>query len=63
MQELGVKSEKHGIDKHGLKNLNRVFWNLTAPDTIEHAVRNRLHVDIDVGRRQKQAGCDEGRVA
>ena len=62
MQELGVKSEKHGIDKHGLKNLNRVFWNLTAPDTIEHAVRNREGFLTDTGALMCDTGKFTGRA-
>ncbi len=57
MKELGVKSDKYGIEKNGLKNLHRIFWNLSAPDVIEHAVRNREGFLTENGSLM----CDTGR--
>lgn len=57
MKELGVKSDAYGLENHGLKDLHRVFWNLTAPDVIEHAVRNREGFLTENGSLM----CDTGR--
>jgi len=57
MKELGVKSDKYGLENHGLKDLHRVFWNLAAPDVVEHAIRNREGFLTENGSLM----CDTGR--
>jgi phosphoenolpyruvate carboxykinase (ATP) len=61
MKELGVKSEKYGLEKHGLKNLHRVFWNLAAPDVIEHSIRNREGFLTENGSLMVDTGRFTGR--
>jgi phosphoenolpyruvate carboxykinase (ATP) len=34
-------STRHGLELHGLKNLNAAYWNLGAPNLIEHAIQRR----------------------
>ncbi len=41
MQEVGVRSSKYGIEKHGIHNVNDVFWNLPTAALYEHVVRRR----------------------
>ncbi len=62
MIELGLKSEKHGVENHGLKNLHQIFWNLTAPDIIEHAVRNREGFLTETGALMCDTGKFTGRA-
>jgi phosphoenolpyruvate carboxykinase (ATP) len=41
MQEVGVRSSRHGIEQHGIHNVNDVFWNLPTAALYEHVVRRR----------------------
>ncbi len=41
MQEIGTRSGKHGIEQHGIHNVNDVFWNLPTAALYEHVVRRR----------------------
>jgi len=41
MQEIGVRSSKHGIEQHGIHNVNDIFWNLPTSALYEHVVRRR----------------------
>src|SRR3982751_1432750 len=37
----GLHSRNEGLTEHGLHNLNDAYWNLGAPQLVEHAVRRR----------------------
>src|SRR3954453_9559632 len=37
----GIHSASNGLADHGLHNINDAFWNLGAPQLVEHAVRRR----------------------
>lgn len=41
MQEIGLKSTGCGLDKHGLKNLDHVYWNLTSAELVEMVVKRK----------------------
>src|SRR6202162_1115759 len=38
VQETGIRNGAFGADKFGLKNLNRVHWNLGAPELYQYAL-------------------------
>ncbi len=38
MEHHGAFPGRHGLDQHGLHDLRRVFWNLSAPQLHEHAI-------------------------
>jgi len=37
--ETGARPGAQGLERHGLRNLNVVYWNLGAAQLLEHAVR------------------------
>ncbi len=39
MQNIGDKISRNGLDLHGLKGLNNVFWNMSAPRLYEESIR------------------------
>ncbi len=39
MESLGINPSRHGLDRHGIHNVNRVFWNLGTAALVEHAIR------------------------
>lgn len=41
MQTFGLYQSRYGLDRHGFKNLNNVYWNLTTPALYEEIVRRR----------------------
>jgi phosphoenolpyruvate carboxykinase (ATP) len=38
MQNIGLSSPQHGLEKHGLQNLKTVYWNMVPAELIEQAV-------------------------
>jgi phosphoenolpyruvate carboxykinase (ATP) len=38
LKEAGLAASVYGLDNHGLRNLRRVYWNLTSPALYEEAV-------------------------
>src|SRR5438045_8173425 len=38
---IGANNGNDGLAEHGLHNINDAFWNLGAPQLVEHAVRRR----------------------
>jgi phosphoenolpyruvate carboxykinase (ATP) len=38
MEQLGAFPGRHGLEHHGLHDIGRVFWNLSAPQLHEHAL-------------------------
>lgn len=41
MQQTGCIATKHGLEKHGIKNVENVYWNLTTGALIEKALHRR----------------------
>ena len=39
MQNIGHKMSRHGLDQHGLKGVERAFWNFSAPRLYEESIR------------------------
>lgn len=39
MQSLGINPSHYGLEKHGIHNVNQVFWNLGTAALVESAVR------------------------
>ena len=39
MQNLGFRPSQFGLEVHGLAQVQRAFWNLRAPDLVEHALQ------------------------
>ncbi|HEX9703286.1 MAG TPA: phosphoenolpyruvate carboxykinase (ATP), partial [Rhodospirillales bacterium] len=45
VQNIGHRVSSYGLDNHGLKNVRRAFWNLTAPQLYAEALnRNEGHL-------------------
>jgi phosphoenolpyruvate carboxykinase (ATP) len=40
-QRLSVASPSGGLEEHGIHNINAAYWNLGAPQLIEHTVQRR----------------------
>ena len=38
MENLGIARSAHGLEEHGLQNLNNVYWNLSAARLVEAAL-------------------------
>jgi phosphoenolpyruvate carboxykinase (ATP) len=41
MQALGINPSRYGLDRHGIHNVNQVFWNLGTAALVENAIRRR----------------------
>lgn len=41
MQTLGVNPSRYGLEHHGIRNVNQVFWNLGTAALIENAIRRQ----------------------
>ncbi len=41
MQTLGVNPSRHGLEHHGIQNVNQTFWNLGTAALVENAIRRR----------------------
>ena len=41
MQILGVNPSHHGLEHHGIHNVNQTFWNLGTAALVENAIRRR----------------------
>ncbi len=39
MRQSGWNPSSYGLDKHGIKNVNHAYWNLTTAELYEHAIR------------------------
>src|SRR5437867_790768 len=37
----GNRPSRHGLDHHGIRNIEVAHWNLVAPELLEHAVARR----------------------
>lgn len=39
MRALGISPSRHGLDRHGIHNVNQVYWNLGTAALVENAIR------------------------
>ncbi len=56
MQELGIKSNKSGLEDMGLENVTDAFWNLPVNDLITHTLIRQQGLLTDTGA----LACDTG---
>ena len=61
MENIGNFNKAHGTETFGLKNLKRVFWNLTAPTLYEHAIRRNEAQIVRGGALLAETGQHTGR--
>ena len=61
MHQVGIRSE-FGLDHHGLHNLGIVYWNLSPPELIEHAVRRKEGELANLGAFVVSTGFHTGRA-
>lgn len=57
MEEFGLKSEKSGLEAAGIKKVKEAYWNLTAAELTEDAVRDGEGHLTDTGALM----CDTGK--
>lgn len=60
MQEFGIKSNKHGLDKLGIM-AKEVYWNLSPAELVEHTLRSNEGSLADNGALVCQTGKFTGR--
>ncbi|MDB5557980.1 MAG: pckA [Enterovirga sp.] len=61
MENFGRHNESFGADKIGFRNLEGVYWNLTAPSLVEHSLaRSEAHL-IHGGALAADTGIHTGR--
>lgn len=41
MQTLGINPSQHGLEHHGIQNVNQTFWNLGTAALVENVIRRR----------------------
>jgi phosphoenolpyruvate carboxykinase (ATP) len=61
MQEHGTRYSNYGLDKHGLVNVNDVYWNLPTSALYEEAVRRREGLIAHLGPLVVRTGHHTGR--
>ena len=61
MQQHGVKSNQSGIEELGITKAANVYWNLSAPELIEHALQKKEGVLTDTGALMFDTGSFTGR--
>src|SRR5450755_1551409 len=37
----GIRPSRHGLDQHGIRNINVAYWNLGTAQLLEHAIQRR----------------------
>jgi len=63
MQDYGPYPSKFGVENHGIKNANTVYWHLTTPMLYEQAVRRREADIMHLGPLVVRTGDHTGRSA
>ncbi len=63
MQNFGPHPSKFGVENHGIKNANTVYWHLTTPMLYEQAVRRREADLMHLGPLVVRTGDHTGRSA
>ncbi|MDX1615668.1 MAG: phosphoenolpyruvate carboxykinase (ATP), partial [Candidatus Promineifilaceae bacterium] len=61
MQNFGPYPSSFGLDQHGIRNANTVYWHLTTPMLYEQAVRRREGVMLHLGPLVVRTGDHTGR--
>ena len=61
MQQVGVNPSHYGIDHHGIRNVNTVYWNLPTPALYEHIVRRQEGLLCHLGPVVVTTGHHTGR--
>ena len=61
MLETGHRNSAYGADRFGLRHLNRVHWNLTAPALYEHALGHKEALLTAGGALMAETGVHTGR--
>ena len=62
VQHLGPVKSGFGVENHGIRNANDVFWNLVAPSLYEQAVRRGEGVLAEGGALVVLTGTHTGRA-
>ena len=58
METQSARHRRHGLERHGIQNVDLEYWNLPAPRVYEEAIRRREGRRADpyrVGQRMKIA--------
>jgi phosphoenolpyruvate carboxykinase (ATP) len=63
MRLTDTEQTRYGLDRHGLYNLNEIFWNLPTPALYEHALRRGEGTLSHLGPLVVQTGQHTGRSA
>ncbi len=61
MQQQGRNPSRYGIENHGIRNANVVYWNLPTPTLYEEAVRRREGLLAHLGPLVVRTGHHTGR--
>ncbi|MCI0395377.1 MAG: phosphoenolpyruvate carboxykinase (ATP) [Chloroflexi bacterium] len=61
MQNFGASASSYGVENHGIRNANTVYWHLTTPMLYEQAVRRREAVIAHLGPLIVRTGDHTGR--
>jgi phosphoenolpyruvate carboxykinase (ATP) len=61
MQNLGIRPSRHGLQEHGIRNANFVFWNLGTAQLIEKAIQRREGLLASGGGLVVRTGDHTGR--
>jgi len=61
MQTLGVNPSRYGLEHHGIRNVNQVFWNLGTAALIENAIRRQEGLLASGGALVVRTGHRTGR--
>ncbi len=56
-----IKNEKQGLEEHGLKNLERIYWHLPTPALYEMALQRREGILAHLGPLVVRTGHHTGR--
>ncbi len=61
MQEIGLKPTQNGLDKVGITEVSKAYWNLTPAELIEHALQRGEGSLTDTGALMADTGKFTGR--
>jgi phosphoenolpyruvate carboxykinase (ATP) len=61
MQNAGIRPSHYGLDQHGIRNANTVFWNLGTAQLIECAIQRREGLLASGGALVVRTGDHTGR--
>ena len=61
MQNIGPNPSEYGVEHHGIRNANNVYWHLTTPMLYEQIVRRREGEMLHLGPVVVRTGDHTGR--